>query len=149
MTGTRTRTALVIGGGIAGPATAMALQHAGIEATVYESHAAGAEGIGAFLTLASNGIDALRAWHSGRMIVIGDAAHAPSPSSGQGASLSIEDAVVLAKSLRDLSTPQAAFAGSRRRAGPGSSASSNGPPASTTAKQPTPSPACSATPCCR
>ncbi len=110
MTGTRTRTALVIGGGIAGPATAMALQHAGIEATVYESHAAGAEGIGAFLTLASNGIDALRAWHSGRMIVIGDAAHAPSPSSGQGASLSIEDAVVLAKSLRDLSTPQAAFA---------------------------------------
>lgn len=57
---TRTRTALVIGGGIAGPATAMALQHAGIEATIYESHAAGAEGIGAFLTLASNGIDALR-----------------------------------------------------------------------------------------
>ncbi|MGO8981401.1 MAG: FAD-dependent oxidoreductase, partial [Streptosporangiaceae bacterium] len=39
-------------------------------------------------------------WHDDRMIVIGDAAHAPSPSSGQGASLSIEDAVQLAKNLR-------------------------------------------------
>jgi len=52
----------------------------------------------------------LPTWHNGRMIVIGDAAHAPSPSSGQGASLSIEDAVVLAKCLRDLPSPQAAFA---------------------------------------
>ena len=34
-------------------------------------------------------------WHRGRMLVVGDAAHAPSPSSGQGASLAIEDAVVL------------------------------------------------------
>jgi 2-polyprenyl-6-methoxyphenol hydroxylase-like FAD-dependent oxidoreductase len=52
----------------------------------------------------------LPTWHNGRMIVIGDAAHAPSPTSGQGASLSIEDAVVLAKSLRDQPTPQTAFA---------------------------------------
>jgi 2-polyprenyl-6-methoxyphenol hydroxylase-like FAD-dependent oxidoreductase len=44
------------------------------------------------------------------MIVIGDAAHAPSPTSGQGASLSIEDAVVLGKSLRDMPGPMAAFA---------------------------------------
>ena len=44
------------------------------------------------------------------MIVIGDAAHAPSPTSGQGASLCIEDAVVLAQCLRDLPTPAAAFA---------------------------------------
>jgi FAD-dependent urate hydroxylase len=57
---TRTRTALVIGGGIAGPATAMALQKAGIEATVYEAYPTGADGVGAFLTLAANGIDALR-----------------------------------------------------------------------------------------
>lgn len=49
-------------------------------------------------------------WHRGRMIVVGDAAHAPSPTSGQGASLSIEDAVVLAQRLRDLPTPGAAFA---------------------------------------
>ncbi len=60
MTDTRTRTALVIGGGIAGPVTAMALQRAGIHATVYEAHGDGAERGGAFLTLATNGIDALR-----------------------------------------------------------------------------------------
>jgi FAD-dependent urate hydroxylase len=40
-------------------------------------------------------------WHNDRMIIIGDAAHAASPSSGQGASMAIEDAVVLAKCLRD------------------------------------------------
>ena len=57
---THTRTALVIGGGIAGPVAAMALRQAGIEATVAEAHPSGAEGIGVFLTLASNGIDALR-----------------------------------------------------------------------------------------
>jgi FAD-dependent urate hydroxylase len=51
----------------------------------------------------------LPTWHRGRMIVTGDAAHAPSPTSGQGASLSIEDAVVLATCLRDLPTPEAAF----------------------------------------
>ena len=56
----RTRTALVVGGGIAGPATAMALQKAGIEATVFEAHPTGADGVGSFLTLAANGIDALR-----------------------------------------------------------------------------------------
>ena len=52
----------------------------------------------------------LPAWHNDRIIVIGDAAHAPTPSSGQGASLSIEDAVLLAKCLRDLPAPQIAFA---------------------------------------
>jgi hypothetical protein len=52
----------------------------------------------------------LRRWHADRMIVIGDAAHAPSPSSGQGASLSIEDGVQLAKNLRDLPSPDQAFA---------------------------------------
>ncbi len=54
------RTALVVGGGIAGPVAAMALQQAGIQATVYEAHPRSAEGIGVFLTVASNGIDALR-----------------------------------------------------------------------------------------
>ena len=52
----------------------------------------------------------LPAWHNDRMIVIGDAAHAPTPTSGQGASLSIEDAVVLAQCLRDLPSPPHAFA---------------------------------------
>lgn len=42
------------------------------------------------------------AWSRGRMVLIGDAAHATSPSSGQGASLAIESAVELARCLRDL-----------------------------------------------
>lgn len=41
-------------------------------------------------------------WHKDRMIIIGDAAHATAPSSGQGASMAIEDGVLLAKCLRDL-----------------------------------------------
>jgi len=52
----------------------------------------------------------LPVWHRGRMVVIGDAAHAPTPTSGQGASLAAEDAVVLAKCLRDLPDAQQAFA---------------------------------------
>jgi 2-polyprenyl-6-methoxyphenol hydroxylase-like FAD-dependent oxidoreductase len=43
-------------------------------------------------------------WHRDRMVIIGDAAHAPAPSSGQGASLAMEDGVVLAMALRDAST---------------------------------------------
>lgn len=43
----------------------------------------------------------LDVWRTDRMIVIGDAAHAASPATGQGASMAIEDAVVLAKALRD------------------------------------------------
>jgi FAD-dependent urate hydroxylase len=57
----RVRTALVIGGGIAGPVAAMALRKAGIEATIHEAHSGGADGAGIFLTLGSNGIDALQA----------------------------------------------------------------------------------------
>jgi 2-polyprenyl-6-methoxyphenol hydroxylase-like FAD-dependent oxidoreductase len=57
----------------------------------------------------THSIPHLPAWHNDRMIVIGDAAHAPTPTSGQGASLSIEDAVVLAQCLRDLPSPQQAF----------------------------------------
>ena len=49
-------------------------------------------------------------WHRGPVVIIGDAAHAASPASGQGASMAIEDAVVLAKSLRDLPDIQQAFA---------------------------------------
>jgi len=49
-------------------------------------------------------------WHRGRTVVIGDAAHAPSPTSGQGASLAIEDALVLAKCLRDIPDHEHALA---------------------------------------
>ncbi|KUJ65129.1 monooxygenase [Streptomyces albus subsp. albus] len=48
-------------------------------------------------------------WHRGRMVLVGDSAHAPSSSSGQGASLTIESALELARCLRDLPTPEAAF----------------------------------------
>ncbi|MEU9544310.1 MULTISPECIES: FAD-dependent oxidoreductase [Streptomyces] len=50
---------IVIGGGIAGTATALALHKAGFDVTVYEAHPESAEDIGAFLTLASNGMRAL------------------------------------------------------------------------------------------
>ncbi|MGV9778523.1 FAD-dependent oxidoreductase [Streptosporangium sp. NPDC003464] len=53
-------------------------------------------------------------WHRGRMVLVGDAAHAPSSSSGQGASLSAESAVELARCLRDLPTPEEAFAAYER-----------------------------------
>jgi 2-polyprenyl-6-methoxyphenol hydroxylase-like FAD-dependent oxidoreductase len=43
-------------------------------------------------------------WHTDRMLIIGDAAHAASPATGQGASMALEDAVVLAKALRDNGT---------------------------------------------
>ncbi|WP_369407182.1 FAD-dependent monooxygenase [Microtetraspora malaysiensis] len=49
------------------------------------------------------------AWHRGRMVLVGDAAHAPSSSSGQGASLAAESAVELARCLRDLPTAEEAF----------------------------------------
>ena len=54
------------------------------------------------------------AWHKVPLIVIGDAAHAPSPSSGQGASMALEDGVVLAKCLRDLPSIPKAFAAFER-----------------------------------
>ncbi|WP_020669028.1 FAD-dependent oxidoreductase [Amycolatopsis nigrescens] len=51
-----------------------------------------------------------RRWYRGRSVLIGDAAHVTSPSSGQGASLAIEDALELARCLRDRPDPVAAFA---------------------------------------
>ncbi|MFC3451727.1 FAD-dependent oxidoreductase [Amycolatopsis speibonae] len=53
--------AVIIGGGISGTVTAMALRRAGIEASVHEAHSSGGEDAGAFLTIMHNGMDALRA----------------------------------------------------------------------------------------
>jgi FAD-dependent urate hydroxylase len=61
--------ALIAGGGIAGPATAMALQRAGIEAVVYEAHRPTADDAGSYLTLATNGLDALRAIGADRPVL--------------------------------------------------------------------------------
>ncbi|MDH2426893.1 FAD-dependent monooxygenase [Sphaerisporangium sp. TRM90804] len=55
-----TSKALIIGGGIAGPVTAMALRRAGVDAEVFEAYDRGSEGVGAFLTVAVNGLEALR-----------------------------------------------------------------------------------------
>ncbi|AUY49406.1 FAD-dependent monooxygenase [Streptomyces sp. CB01881] len=49
-------------------------------------------------------------WYRGRMVLVGDSVHAPSNSSGQGASLAVESAVELARCLRDLPGHTAAFA---------------------------------------
>ncbi|MFE3451807.1 FAD-dependent monooxygenase [Nonomuraea sp. NPDC059194] len=54
-------------------------------------------------------------WHRGRVLLTGDAAHATSPSSGQGGSMAIEDAIVLAAALRDEPDHEAAFASYQRQ----------------------------------
>jgi len=56
----------------------------------------------------------LRRWSAGRVVLAGDAAHATSPSAGQGASLALEDAITLATCLRDLPTYTDAFAAYQR-----------------------------------
>jgi 2-polyprenyl-6-methoxyphenol hydroxylase-like FAD-dependent oxidoreductase len=38
-------------------------------------------------------------WHRGRVLLIGDAAHATTPHLGQGAGMAIEDAIVLSEEL--------------------------------------------------
>lgn len=40
-------------------------------------------------------------WRSDRVLIVGDAAHAASPATGQGASMALEDAVALAGALRE------------------------------------------------
>ncbi len=49
-------------------------------------------------------------WHQGPVVLVGDAIHAVSPQAGQGASLAVEDAMVLAKCLRDSEDHALAFA---------------------------------------
>jgi 2-polyprenyl-6-methoxyphenol hydroxylase-like FAD-dependent oxidoreductase len=49
-------------------------------------------------------------WHKEQVVLVGDAIHAVSPSSGQGASLAVEDAMVLARCLRDIPDHALAFA---------------------------------------
>ncbi len=53
-------------------------------------------------------------WHRGRMVLIGDAVHAPSNSTGQGASLAMESAIELARCLRDRHDASTAFAAYER-----------------------------------
>jgi 2-polyprenyl-6-methoxyphenol hydroxylase-like FAD-dependent oxidoreductase len=53
-------------------------------------------------------------WHRNRMVLVGDAVHAPSNSTGQGASLAMESAIQLARCLRDMPDPSTAFAAYER-----------------------------------
>ena len=65
---TDARTALVIGAGIAGPSAAMALQKAGIQATVYEGFHSTADGIGGGLSIAPNGLNALAVLEADQLV---------------------------------------------------------------------------------
>jgi FAD-dependent urate hydroxylase len=58
---------------------------------------------------AEHDLPAAPTWHRGRVIIIGDAAHAASTSSGQGASMALEDAAILGKCLRECSSPNGSF----------------------------------------
>ncbi len=54
-------------------------------------------------------------WHSGRVVLLGDAVHATTPHLGQGAGLAIEDSIVLADELGKHDTLEAAFKAFRDR----------------------------------
>ena len=57
-------------------------------------------------------------WTAGRIVLVGDAAHAMTPNMGQGAAMSLEDSAVLVESIARHATPESALAEyeSRRRA---------------------------------
>ena len=56
-----------------------------------------------------------RDWFSGRVILIGDAAHASTPQLASGAGMAAEDGIVLAEEVQRASTVEAAFRGFMKR----------------------------------
>mgnify|MGYP002628760948 CR=1 FL=1 len=60
----------------------------------------------------------LEQWSSGRVILLGDAAHPMLPFLGQGAANALEDAMILTRCLTFESTPERAFALYQRTRGP-------------------------------
>jgi 2-polyprenyl-6-methoxyphenol hydroxylase-like FAD-dependent oxidoreductase len=50
-------------------------------------------------------LDPLDTWSRGRVVLLGDAAHATTPGIGQGAAQAIEDAVVIGRSLAEATDP--------------------------------------------
>ena len=69
--------ALIVGGGVAGTVTAMALQQVGIEAAIFESHPPSDGELGSYFTLTANGLEGLAA--------IGAATSQPPQASRRGA----------------------------------------------------------------
>jgi len=57
-------------------------------------------------------------WHRGRVVLIGDAAHAGAPTMGQGGCMAMEDAFVLAGLLRGAETVERALASYETRRKP-------------------------------
>jgi 2-polyprenyl-6-methoxyphenol hydroxylase-like FAD-dependent oxidoreductase len=55
----------------------------------------------AWLRTPIHDVPTLPTWHRGPVLLVGDAAHAMSPAGGQGASLALEDAMVLARLVAD------------------------------------------------
>jgi 2-polyprenyl-6-methoxyphenol hydroxylase-like FAD-dependent oxidoreductase len=103
---------------------------------------------GPFTVTPARDIAHLPTWSRDRMIVIGDAAHPVSPRTTQGASLAIEDGVILARCLRDIfPIPDAlrAFESFRRErveeiARSGASGENPAPPTLGPGRRPGPSP---------
>jgi 2-polyprenyl-6-methoxyphenol hydroxylase-like FAD-dependent oxidoreductase len=62
-----------------------------------------------FLAYPIYDIPTLRRWHSKRVCLLGDAAHAIAPHSGQGASLALEDTVCIVNCLKSENTSYEAF----------------------------------------
>ena len=60
----------------------------------------------------------LPTWHRGRIVLVGDAAHAVGPHAGLGASMAIEDGLVLADELLKNEDYEAAFSAYERRRKP-------------------------------
>lgn len=57
-------------------------------------------------------------WHRGRVLLLGDAAHATSPNMAEGAAMALEDALVLAEVLTNVATLEQALAEFERRRRP-------------------------------
>jgi 2-polyprenyl-6-methoxyphenol hydroxylase-like FAD-dependent oxidoreductase len=60
----------------------------------------------------------IKEWYAGRVVLVGDAAHASSPMMGQGGCMAMEDACVLAEELRSAATVEGALASYVRRRKP-------------------------------
>ncbi len=63
--------ALIIGAGVAGPVTAMALQQADVDATVVEAYPRGDGEVGSYFTISPNGLDALASVAALPLVVAG------------------------------------------------------------------------------